>query len=63
MVDYAKAAELLIIKNDKLQERIKELKELLTEYGRHSEGCPAQYNKKYDCNCGWDREKVLKGKL
>lgn len=48
-----------------LKERIKELEELLTEYGRHQPGCPAQSNvtnKKYPCRCGWDKEKKeLKG--
>jgi hypothetical protein len=36
---------------------IEKLEELLTEYGRHSPGCPAQYDKKYKCKCGWDRER------
>ena len=31
----------------------KELKELLTEYGRHSPGCSREFGKKYRCRCGW----------
>ncbi len=50
----------------KLKQRIKELEEFLIEYGRHAEGCSAQYNtthSKYPCRCGWDRERkqALKG--
>ena len=50
----------------KLQEQIKRFKEVLTEYGRHHEGCSAQFNtshSKYRCKCGWDRERkqALKG--
>jgi len=43
--------------------RIKELEAILIEYGRHSPGCSAQYDKKYPCRCGWDRERkiALKG--
>ena len=40
-----------------LEEENKELKELLIEYGRHSAGCSKQYDKKYPCRCGWDRER------
>lgn len=41
-------------------ERMKELEELLVEYGRHQPGCSAQYDdKKYPCRCGWDRERVI----
>ena len=43
-----------------LCERIKKLEEILTEYGRHHEGCSAQFNtphSKYRCKCGWDRER------
>ena len=44
-------------------EQIKELKELLIEYGRHQPGCPNQYDKKYHCRCGWEEvEQDLKGK-
>jgi hypothetical protein len=49
-----------IEKYKKLKERIKKLKEILTEYGRHHEGCSAQFNtshSKYCCRCGWDRER------
>jgi len=46
-------------KSEDLKKHIKELEQLLIEYGRHSPGCPAQYDKKYPCRCGWD--KVLKG--
>ena len=55
---YKEAPELT--EEEKLKQRIKELEELLTEYGRHQPGCPAQYDKKYKCRCGWDREKENK---
>jgi len=61
-----KAFRALEIANDKLNKQIKRLEELLIEYGRHAEGCAAQYNStysKYPCRCGWDRERkqTLKG--
>lgn len=46
--------ETMLIKKD---ERIKELKELLIEYGRHQLGCEKQWGSKYPCRCGWDRER------
>ena len=61
--DYASAvrnceeANKLTAENDKLNKRIKELEELLIEYGRHSPGCAKQWNEKYPCRCGWDRER------
>lgn len=62
----SRALRALEKENDKLRERIKEIEELLIEYGRHAEGCSAQYNtthSKYPCRCGWDRERkqALKG--
>ena len=39
-------------------EKIKELKQDLLEFGRHSEGCSAPYS--YPCRCGWDKVKTLK---
>ena len=58
--------EKLVMTNLEIRERIKRLKEILTEYGRHQEGCSAQFNtshSKYRCRCGWDRERkqALKG--
>jgi hypothetical protein len=29
------------------------LRGLLLEYGRHQEGCNAQYGATYRCRCGW----------
>lgn len=63
----SRALRALEKENDKLRERIKRFKEILTEYGRHQEGCSAQFNtshSKYRCKCGWDRErkKALEGK-
>ena len=29
------------------------LRRLLVEYGRHSEGCNAQWGDTYRCRCGW----------
>ena len=60
--DVARLASELMEAN----KRIKRLEEILTEYGRHHEGCSAQFNtphSKYRCRCGWDRERVklLKG--
>ena len=50
-----------------------DLRALLREYGRHQEGCSAQFNEPigtapiirppYRCRCGWDEaEKTLEGK-
>jgi hypothetical protein len=39
--------------NDALRKENKTLMEDLIEFGRHSPGCPYQYNKEYSCNCGW----------
>ena len=65
LLNFAEKESLrLIAKQVKAKnKRIKELEELLIEYGRHSSGCSAQYDKKYPCRCGWDREKkqALKG--
>lgn len=30
------------------------LRSFLLEYGRHQEGCNAQWGEKYRCRCGWD---------
>ena len=46
---------------DRLMEEIKGLKQDLIEFGRHSPGCPNQYDKKYHCKCGWLKvEQALK---
>lgn len=37
-----------------LAARVETLTGLLSEYGRHAEGCSAPYG--YRCRCGWDRE-------
>ena len=29
------------------------LRQLLIEYGRHNEGCNAQFGDTYRCRCGW----------
>ena len=60
--DVARLASELMEAN----KRIKRFKEVLTEYGRHHEGCSAQFNtshSKYRCRCGWDieRKKALEG--
>lgn len=46
--------------------RLEVLEELLTEYGRHAEGCSAAHNdmlglgeKPYRCRCGWDQEQSV----
>jgi len=46
----------LFDENVKLQDENKNLKDVLTEYGRHQPGCPRQYSTDYPCRCGWDRE-------
>ena len=38
----------------------KELKELLTEYGRHSPGCSQEFSSKYHCRCGWSEVETNK---
>ena len=38
----------------------KELKELLTEYGRHSPGCSQEFGSKYHCRCGWSEVEANK---
>lgn len=44
-----------------LQAEVKQLKEDLIEFGRHSEGCSRQWDEKYRCKCGWDKvEQALK---
>jgi hypothetical protein len=32
---------------------VRRLHQLLFEYGRHSEGCNAQWGDTYRCRCGW----------
>lgn len=46
---------------EKLQAKVKWLKENLIEYGRHCAGCSQEFAKKYRCRCGWDKiEQALK---
>lgn len=32
---------------------VRRLRQLLAEYGRHAEGCNAQFGDRYRCRCGW----------
>jgi hypothetical protein len=36
-----------------LVEEVRRLRGLLLEYGRHGEGCNAQWGDTYRCRCGW----------
>jgi hypothetical protein len=36
-----------------LVSEVRRLRQLLVEYGRHGEGCNAQWGDTYRCRCGW----------
>lgn len=36
-----------------LLDEVRRLRQLLTEYGRHTEGCSAAHGDQYRCRCGW----------
>ncbi|HDY88119.1 MAG TPA: hypothetical protein ENH82_08415 [bacterium] len=55
--EYREQVAKLKSKNKQQAKRIKELEQLLIEYGRHSAGCNRELGDKYSCRCGWDREK------
>jgi hypothetical protein len=43
------------------REEIARLRQLLVEYGRHTEGCSAAHGDQYRCRCGWrDVEREFK---
>lgn len=54
--DHASTREVLEAKHNQVTElaaEVERLKKDLIEFGRHSPGCPNQYDKKYPCKCGW----------
>lgn len=40
---------------------VRRLREALTEYGRHNEGCSAMHGQEYRCRCGWRKESAELG--
>jgi hypothetical protein len=52
---YAQTEAMLALEGElqARQDEIERLRGLLQEYGRHQEGCNAQWGDTYRCRCGW----------
>jgi len=45
----------------RLVAEVRRLRAALTEYGRHQEGCSAQWGAKHNCMCGWREDSAALG--
>jgi hypothetical protein len=53
IAEMDEAADAEIAAEQKIEEEIARLRQIITEYARHNEGCNAQFGAKYRCRCGW----------
>jgi len=51
------ALDVALLREKKLQAKIERLEEVFNDYGRHLQGCDAEYSNNYACTCGFEEAK------